>query len=184
MSGHHDQPRANKTDAGNGSKAICRVSNVLRSPSPDPKRCAKKMKTLPVSANDDQILQLAREWAEALSREDYQAAYDITAHDPYYQWTPDLMRTVIQNYGSTEPLADGSICRVTPIDTAHGGPTPRHLVERDAAAISPESNGARSIGSVWFDIPLDGEWSDLTATFEIRSEEDLLHLVLNEIHVF
>jgi hypothetical protein len=30
--------RANKTDAGNGSKAICRASNVLRSPSPDPKR--------------------------------------------------------------------------------------------------------------------------------------------------
>ena len=29
---------ANKTDAGNGSEAICRVSNVLRSPSPDPKR--------------------------------------------------------------------------------------------------------------------------------------------------
>jgi hypothetical protein len=28
----------NKTDAGNGSKAICRVSNVFRSPSPDPKR--------------------------------------------------------------------------------------------------------------------------------------------------
>ena len=38
----HEQPRANKTDAGNGSKAICRVSNVLRSPSPDPKRSAKK----------------------------------------------------------------------------------------------------------------------------------------------
>ncbi len=32
---------ANKTDAGNGSKAICSVSNVLRSPSPDPKRSAK-----------------------------------------------------------------------------------------------------------------------------------------------
>ena len=33
---------ANKTDAGNGSKAICRVSNVLRSPSPDPKRSANQ----------------------------------------------------------------------------------------------------------------------------------------------
>jgi hypothetical protein len=33
---------ANKTDAGNGSKAICRVSNVLRSPSPDPSRSVKK----------------------------------------------------------------------------------------------------------------------------------------------
>ena len=37
----HDHPKANKTDAGNGSKAICRVSNVLRSPSPDPKRSAE-----------------------------------------------------------------------------------------------------------------------------------------------
>jgi len=33
-----DHNGANKTDAGNGSKAICRVSNVLRSPSPDPRR--------------------------------------------------------------------------------------------------------------------------------------------------
>ena len=32
----------NKTDAGNGSYGIGRVSNVLRSPSPDPKRSAKK----------------------------------------------------------------------------------------------------------------------------------------------
>ncbi|MCP5557919.1 MAG: hypothetical protein H7A55_09230 [Verrucomicrobiaceae bacterium] len=35
------QTRPNKTDAGNGSKAICRVSNVLRSPSPDPRRQPK-----------------------------------------------------------------------------------------------------------------------------------------------
>jgi hypothetical protein len=35
------QPKANKTDAGNGSKAIYRISNVLRSPSPDPKRWLK-----------------------------------------------------------------------------------------------------------------------------------------------
>ena len=31
-------PMPNKTDGGNGSKAICRVSNVHPSPSPDPKR--------------------------------------------------------------------------------------------------------------------------------------------------
>jgi hypothetical protein len=41
MSSRINQPRANKTDAGNGSKAICRVSNVLRSPSPYPKRSAE-----------------------------------------------------------------------------------------------------------------------------------------------
>jgi hypothetical protein len=36
------QNAANKTDAGNGSKAICCVSNVLRSPSPDPRRSANQ----------------------------------------------------------------------------------------------------------------------------------------------
>lgn len=38
----HDHPKANKTDGGNGLEAICRVSNVLLSPSPEPKRSAKK----------------------------------------------------------------------------------------------------------------------------------------------
>ena len=36
----------NKTDAGNGSKTICRVSNVLRSPSPDPRRSADFSNTM------------------------------------------------------------------------------------------------------------------------------------------
>ena len=38
-----DGNRPNKTDAGNGSKAICRVCNVLRSPSPDPRRYVDNM---------------------------------------------------------------------------------------------------------------------------------------------
>ena len=43
---HHEATKANKTDAGNGSKAICRVSNVLRSPSPDPRRSPEKQSTM------------------------------------------------------------------------------------------------------------------------------------------
>jgi hypothetical protein len=35
-------PRANKTDAGNGSYGLCRVIDATRSPSPDPKRSAKQ----------------------------------------------------------------------------------------------------------------------------------------------
>jgi hypothetical protein len=41
MTGAHQtkgHSRANKTDAGNGSYGICRVSNIHTSPSPDPKR--------------------------------------------------------------------------------------------------------------------------------------------------
>ncbi|MEM7601381.1 MAG: hypothetical protein AAF357_08185 [Verrucomicrobiota bacterium] len=140
------------------------------------------MKTLQASATDEQILQIARDWAEALAREDFEAAYDMTGHDSYYQWTPELIRTVVTNYGSVEPLGDGSTCRVTPLNSAKGGPAPRHIVERQSDPV--DSSGTREVGSVWFDLPLDGEWSDLTATFEILSEDDELHLVLNEIHVF
>lgn len=140
------------------------------------------MKTLPASATDEQILQVAREWAEALARDDYQEAFDMTAHDPYHGWTPVLMRTVVQNYGSIEPLADGSIYRVTALGTAEGGSTPRHEVNRRSADV--DAHETQEIGSIWFDLPLDGEWSDLTATFEIRSNGNALHLVLNETHVF
>jgi hypothetical protein len=37
------QPKANKTDASNGSKAICRFCCVLRSLSPDPRRSPMKI---------------------------------------------------------------------------------------------------------------------------------------------
>ncbi len=35
------KPKANKTDAGNGSYGICRVIDASRSPSPDPNRSPK-----------------------------------------------------------------------------------------------------------------------------------------------
>ena len=38
MSIHHELPKANQTDAGNGSKAICRVIGASLSPAPDPER--------------------------------------------------------------------------------------------------------------------------------------------------
>jgi len=42
MTNNHNQPKANKTDAGNGSYGICRVIDASCSPSPDPKRSARK----------------------------------------------------------------------------------------------------------------------------------------------
>jgi len=57
--------------------------------------------------------------------------------------------------------------------------TPRHEVERFD---SPTPAG--DIGEVWFDLPLNGVWSDLTATFAIYPLEDKIVLALNQIHVF
>jgi hypothetical protein len=58
-----EPPTANKTDAGNGSKAICRVINVLRSPSPDPKRSPRSMRAL--------LIVLIAVFAQVARAEDY-----------------------------------------------------------------------------------------------------------------
>ncbi len=36
---------------------------------------------------------------------------------------------------------------------------------------------------MWFDLPVNGEWSDLTATFQILRHGDALVLQLEDIHV-
>lgn len=39
------------------------------------------------------------------------------------------------------------------------------------------------MGHVWFDLPLDGVWSDLTATFDVCKEDGQLVLELVDVHV-
>ncbi len=139
---------------------------------------------LPINASDEQLLELVRSWATLLANEDYRAAFELTDHDPYYRWTPELIQTVVQNYGSVEPLVDRAMFKVSPLDSAVGGPTPRQEVQRFE---NPRRLGGERLpvlGNIWFDLPLNGEWSDLTATFEIQESEDGVSLVLNDIHVF
>ena len=128
-----------------------------------------------------EILELVRKWVAALASDDYAEAYRMTAHDPYWQWTPELMRKTVAGCGLPEPCADGVIHRVTSPEAAKG--------ERARAAVTKyeepriDANG-QIVGEVHFELPLDGDWSDLTARFEILVNEDGLNLVLNEIHVF
>lgn len=138
---------------------------------------------LPLNALEEQILEVARKWTDALSREDYEAAFAMTDHNPYYEWTPELMKAVVQGYGLPDPRRDGKIFRVTPIESASGH-LPLHEVTYFEEPRLVNDTGQMVIGEVWFDLPLNGEWSDLTATFEIRRNKEHIVLVLNEIHVF
>ena len=38
-------------------------------------------------------------------------------------------------------------------------------------------------GHVWFDLPLNGNWSDLTALLNFRTVDEALVLELDDIHV-
>jgi hypothetical protein len=137
------------------------------------------MRYLPADASDDEILALAWDWSEALAEDRYTDAFELVAAREH--WTPELMKTVISNYGSTEPMWDHSVWHVTPLATA----LPSHdglVGDQDVQRYDRETPDGR-IGFVWFDLPLNGAWSDLTATFDIHRQGDRLFLELDDIHV-
>lgn len=138
------------------------------------------MRVLRHDCSDTDVLDAVAEWAALLAEDDYSAAVEFT-HRPHPSgssgdWTPELLRTVIRNYGSVDPWPDGRTFRVTPLDEATGDRQPDHSVDW-------WDRGAEIVGSAWFDLPLNGEWSDLTATFEIHRIETGLALVLDQVHV-
>ena len=126
--------------------------------------------------SDEEILRFVERWIDDLAKDDYHAAYARTEHDPYFAWTPDLIRTVIQCYGSLEPRRDGGVFTVTARESALGGP-PQRIVDREC--VCPPA-----FAEVWYDLPLNGEWSDLTATFRVEPGDGGSTVVLQEIHVF
>jgi hypothetical protein len=86
-------------------------------------------------------------------------------------WTPDLIRSVIKDYGNASPAQ-----RVT----LEGKPT--DVTQRKEVSRWSQ-NRLKSIGEVWYDLNIDGFASDLTATFWIVSTEKGIALRLNDIHV-
>ncbi len=138
------------------------------------------MLLLPDAASDDEILAAVRTWVDLLAREDYAGAFALTDHDAYYGWTPQLIREVIAGYGLPHD-GKGPRHRVTSIESA-GGTGSRGQVTWYELPAGASPLCAR-VGHVELDLPLDGSWSDLTATFELRRGESGLVLVLHEIRV-
>jgi hypothetical protein len=86
---------------------------------------------------------------------------------------------VIRNYGFIEPLANGRTFAVTPIASARGdGPF------FDVTWFEQSESMTRDrVGYARYNLPLAGEWSDVTASFDIVKSADGLVLTLDDVHV-
>ena len=131
---------------------------------------------LPIDPSDEAIFVAVDRWIDDLARGDYDSAFVRTEHDSYFGWTVELLRRVIEGYGLPEPHPTGTVFAVTPRLTATGGP-PTRVVDR-----SPREQDR--LPHARYDLPLNGKWSDLTATFRVDARGDHSVLVLEEIHVF
>ena len=54
---------------------------------------------LSLDASSEEILAFVERGIDILSGGDYELAYASVEHDPYYQWTPSVIRSVITGMG-------------------------------------------------------------------------------------
>ncbi len=165
------------------------------------------MKTLPLEASDQEILDAVREWVGLLIEERYTDAYEFLYHEESsHAWAPELIAALIQNYGSPEPLDGNEIFKVTSLEDARVDPPNymplRHDVHRyrdyDPEGFVWQLEGGKKTklflrdlptlnenlgGYIWFDLPLNGYASDLTATLDFRVVNNHFVFELKNIHV-
>lgn len=142
------------------------------------------MVRLPIDCSDEDILAVARRWTERLAAEDYAGAWEMLMHRPGEVWAPtsEILRARIVHYGSPVPIPGEPICVVTPITSATGQ---RWLRLPDLIRY-PKGNPHRPSG--WrgrldWELPLNGEWSDLVASFDLLDAGGELAFVLGALRV-
>ena len=134
---------------------------------------------LPRNATDEHILDVARRWVELLAQEKYEEAFQMLRYHSAEFWSPELIRTVITNYGFIEPREDGATFKVTSLEN---NPESQALHRVEWYGADP-NRPADYLGMVAFTLPLNGEWSDVTAMFDIVEENGEIVLELDDIHV-
>ena len=129
------------------------------------------MKPLDKKVTDAELIGFIDRWVEHLEQEDYLSAYNHTDHNLDMGWTPELICEVIKSY-------------------SEGGPEQRVTLTGKPIAVQQvkevtrwQLNEIGFFGEIWYDLNIDGYVSDLTATFNLRYEEDGVYVELNDIHV-
>ena len=140
------------------------------------------------STSRDDINRAVFYWMELLADEKYVEAYELTMHDPYYGWTPLLLESIISGYGL--PYEPGEeVFKVTSPQIAIVDSS-SHVVYNDITFFEEPKKYSESmpevkrIGCLFYDLPLNGKWSDLSVTFTLLQVDVFLMLELNEIHIF
>jgi hypothetical protein len=143
------------------------------------------MERLPLNCSDADVLAFARRWTEQLVHENYAAAFEMLHHVPAHpgkSWVnnPEALRAWIVNYGSDEAIPDEPECRVTPIESATGE-QPRDYLSLDRD--NPTRRYPGYVGRLDWPLPLNGEWSDLKASFDLVEHDGALVFVLVALRV-
>ena len=147
------------------------------------------MKTLPTATEDSAILALLEEWTELLACEKYEEALALLPPDPEQQWTPALLASAVYGYGcpgyTREEAAQVFGRADYKVTSLRGSPCRERILRSvDICRFTPKAC-PETLGMVhYFNIPLNGEMSDLTGIFYLRKlSETSMTLEFHDLHV-
>ena len=117
-------------------------------------------------------------WCDSLSKQEFDVAYGLTTHEP--DFTIETLKALVKNYGFVEDRPDEKMFVITDRKFAKGKPREIEISWWKPKKVDQETY----LGIVHFDLPLNGEWSDLTAIFNVLQQgEESCYLKLTDIHV-
>jgi hypothetical protein len=126
-------------------------------------------------------------WIELLAEEKYDEAYQLTLHDPYYQWSPADIKSAINGYGLPDEALEEQYKVTHPgsaIINDRINPYKDIDLYDDSLKKADKLHDMTIAGFICYDLPINGEWSDLSVTFKVLQKDNFIMLELNEIHVF
>ena len=131
---------------------------------------------------DKAVRSAIERWVGLLADQRFEEALAMLARSE--QWTPELLVSVIGNYGSVEPRDGGRTFSVTaPAVTTAGGDARFEVTWLDPPLTNRLDCAPDLLGHARYDLPLDGAWSDVTATFDVLDLPDGVALALADVHV-
>lgn len=122
-------------------------------------------------------------WVNELADKNFEKAYEAVLHDEYYGWSPTLIESVINGYGLEYEQGNEKF-EVTKTFHALGEGNRFDVMWYDPETVTDFIEEQRRLAEIWYQLPLNNEWSDLTVTFDIIMYPEGLYLMLKEIHVF
>jgi hypothetical protein len=132
---------------------------------------------VPRDSTHDEILDIVRGWVDELAHQNYVGVFKALGYALGFGESGDAcIRRQIENYRSPQLYPGITKFIVTDWRTAKGGnPIPMQCVT------FYEPNDQRLVGAVAFDLPLNGQWSDLCADFVFFETSEGYILSLEEI---
>ncbi len=133
----------------------------------------------PCDSPNEHVLQVVEAWIDLWAASGTKAAFTAIALDGYEVWTPERLDLALASYRPLELYPGTRSFKVTSPDAAI---TLGHVPTREVKWYNPEKTGLA--GDVSFDLPLNGQWSDLLVEFNIwvngEGSEDCV-LALDEV---